>query len=98
PAGRHRRERSLAPPAEEPFAPHRLFERPPCGPGCAGTARVGKRNREGGTKEKEVGRGRSGSRKSMEVPRLPKLRRRPAQGQRVTRTSRFENRQPTGGK
>ena len=56
--------------AETAFAPHRLFEQPPCGPGCAGTARPGRRTalRRGAEGGKE--------RAPLVVPKLPALRRR----------------------
>lgn len=56
-------------PAATVFAPHRLFEQPPCGPGCAGTARpVSRRSASP--------RGRGGERAPLVVPKLPALRRR----------------------
>jgi hypothetical protein len=69
--GRQRLQQALAG-AEPAFAPHRLFEQPPCGPGCAGTARPGRRTatlRSGPP-------GRGGEREPLVVPKLPVLRRR----------------------
>jgi hypothetical protein len=75
-AGRQRLGEVLAG-AETAFAPHRLFERPPCGPGCAGTARRGPRlstARRGTVRSGPPGRGQE--RAPLDVPKLPALRRR----------------------
>lgn len=60
------------------FAPHRLFERPPCGPGCAGTARPGPRSSTArrGTARNDGPPGRGRQRAPLDVPKLPVLKRR----------------------
>jgi hypothetical protein len=76
-SGRQRLQQALAG-AETAFAPHRLFDQPPCGPGCAGTARPGKRTstlRRGDRDARGGPPGRGGRREPLVVPKLPALRR-----------------------
>lgn len=60
---------------ETPYEPHRLFVKPPCGPGCAGTTRPGGRIVPGKPGPSSSGRARS--RPPLKVPKYPTLRRRP---------------------
>ncbi|HEX2225075.1 MAG TPA: hypothetical protein VHN15_12810, partial [Thermoanaerobaculia bacterium] len=78
-SGRERLQQVLAG-AEPAFAPHRLFAQPPCGPGCAGTARPGRRTPTGATSRRVGARtgpaGRGRQREPLDVPKLPALKRR----------------------
>ncbi|HEX2643614.1 MAG TPA: hypothetical protein VHU81_11505 [Thermoanaerobaculia bacterium] len=69
-AGWRKLEQALAG-AEEILGPHRLFEPAPCGPGCAGVTRPGRRTTAAPARPEKPGR------PPLKVPSYPRLRRRP---------------------
>jgi hypothetical protein len=73
-AGWRRLEQALAG-AEEILQPHRLFEQVPCGPGCAGVTRPGRRTTAVPAHPEK--RAEKTERPPLKVPHYPTLRRRP---------------------